>query len=102
MPQVYDAGLLAGANDHAAVAAAGEGRAVNRHDYTAGEIDAALERPVVQRLLELVRLRATHPAFAGPLTVEVPSPGVLVMQRGGEGARLTLRVDLREGTFRVA
>lgn len=102
VPQIYYAGLLAGANDPAAVAATGEGRAVNRHDYTLAEVDAALERPVVQRLLELVRLRATHAAFEGPLTVEVPSPEVLVLQRGDGDARLTLRVDLREGTFRVA
>ena len=35
IPQVYYVGLLAGANDQAAVERTGEGRAVNRHDYTA-------------------------------------------------------------------
>ena len=63
IPQVYYVGLLAGTNDHVAVERTGEGRAINRHDYTRAEIDAALERPVVRRILDLVRLRATHPAF---------------------------------------
>ena len=45
VPQLYYVGLLAGDNDHAAVERTGEGRAINRHDYTAAEIDAALERP---------------------------------------------------------
>ena len=34
VPQIYYVGLLAGANDHAAVQATGEGRAINRHDYS--------------------------------------------------------------------
>ena len=72
IPQVYYVGLLAGANDHAAVGARARAVPINRHDYTPAEIDAALARPVVRRILELVRLRATHPAFAGRLRVTTP------------------------------
>ena len=36
VPQIYYVGLLAGANDHEAVERTGEGRAINRHDYTVG------------------------------------------------------------------
>jgi hypothetical protein len=32
-------------------------------------VQAALERPVVRRILELVRLRKEHPAFEGELAV---------------------------------
>ncbi len=70
VPQVYYAGLLAGENDLEAVERVGEGRAINRHDYRLDEIHAALDRPVVQRLLQLIRLRNTHAAFDGELTVE--------------------------------
>jgi hypothetical protein len=35
------------------------------HYYTRGEIESALEKPVVERLLELIRLRNSHPAFQG-------------------------------------
>lgn len=62
-------GLLAGENDLAAVQRSGEGRAINRHDYGIDEIGDALGRPVVRRLVELIRLRNTHPAFDGGHTV---------------------------------
>ena len=58
-------GLLAGANDHLAVARTGEGRAINRHDYTTAEVEAALERPLVRRIIELIRsARRTRPSPA--------------------------------------
>jgi hypothetical protein len=40
--QIYYVGLLAGKNDRAAVERTGEGRAVNRHDYTPNELRHAL------------------------------------------------------------
>ncbi len=69
IPQVYYVGLLAGENDHQGVAATGDGRAVNRHDYGLAEIDRALAKPVVARVLELIRLRGSHPAFGGEFRV---------------------------------
>jgi hypothetical protein len=50
--------------------ATGDGRTIDRHNYTRAEVSAALRRPVVKRLLELVRLRNSHPAFDGSLGVE--------------------------------
>ena len=79
VPQLYYVGLLAGENDFDAIERTGEGRALNRHDYGVDEIAAALERPVVQRLLELVRLRQTHPAFGGQLEVVGEGQGLLRM-----------------------
>ena len=40
VPQIYYVGLLAGENDHEAVRRTGEGRAINRHDFTLEEIHA--------------------------------------------------------------
>ena len=65
VPQVYYVGLLAGDNDLDLLARSGVGRDINRHHYTRAEIDAELQRPVVQQLCELIRLRNTHPAFGG-------------------------------------
>ena len=97
IPQVYYAGLLAGVNDTDAVAATGEGRAINRHDYSLGEVQEALARPVVQRLLAMIRLRNTHPAFDGELTVTASGP-VLRMRWEHEGSLCDLEADLRAGT----
>jgi len=65
IPQVYYVGLLAGANDQEAVASTGEGREINRTNYTLEEIEARLDLPVVQRLLELIRFRNSYAAFGG-------------------------------------
>ena len=65
IPQVYYVGLLAGENDMQLLEHAGVGRDINRHYYSRGEIDAAMNRAVVRRLCELIRLRNRHPAFDG-------------------------------------
>ena len=102
VPQIYYVGLLAGENDQAGVAQTGDGRAVNRHDYTSAEIDRALRRPVVGRLLELVRLRNTHPAFDGTLEVVTEGPSSLQLRwRSGE-ATCALQVDLETGRSMVS
>ena len=100
IPQVYYVGLLAGANDADAVTATGEGRSINRHNYTTAEVGEALARPVVQRLLALVRLRNTHPAFDGELAV-VTSGQTLRMSWEHQGSRCELEADLRSGASLV-
>jgi sucrose phosphorylase len=97
VPQIYYVGLLAGENDHAAVEATGEGRSINRHDYSLEEVEANHQRPVVRRLLELLHLRNTHPAFDGTLRVETDGPSVLRLRwRKGESS-CGLEVDLATG-----
>ncbi|MGE5602020.1 MAG: sucrose phosphorylase [Nitrososphaerales archaeon] len=102
IPQVYYVGLLAGANDVAAVAASGEGRDINRHNYTLEEAEVALTRPVVQQLLRLVQLRSEHPAFGGELAVLDGAPHVVQLEwRQGE-AYARLEVDLHRPTALVS
>lgn len=69
IPQVYYVGLLGGENDFARVQETGEGREINRHNYTLEEIEQALEKEVVQRLLKLIRFRNTYDAFNGEFNV---------------------------------
>ena len=101
VPQIYYVGLLAGANDLVAVGTTKDGRAINRHDYDADEITASLERPVVRRLLELIRLRNTHPAFGGTLTVESDGPSVIRLHWTAGDATCSLEVDLATGRASV-
>jgi sucrose phosphorylase len=100
VPQIYYVGLLAGANDSAAVERTGDGRAINRHDYTIEEVDEALRRPAVRRVQELVRLRNTHPAFEGVLDVASEGSSLRLAWRDGD-AMCSLDVDLASGRARV-
>jgi sucrose phosphorylase len=100
VPQIYYVGLLAGENDKAAVERTGDGRAINRHDYTVEEVGDALSRPVVGRVLELVRLRNTHPAFDGALDVADQGSSLRLLWRNGD-ASCSLDVDLASGRAAV-
>jgi sucrose 6(F)-phosphate phosphorylase len=101
VPQIYYVGLLAGENDHLAVSETGEGRAINRHDYSTAEVQAAVGRPVVQRVLDLIRLRNSHPAFKGSLEVVSESPASLRMTWRRDDASCELSVDLASGAALV-
>ena len=103
VPQIYYVGLLAGHNDIELLHRTNVGRDINRHHFTPEEIDRALNRPVVQRLLTLLRLRNTHPAFAGAweLLEEGHDEGVIAMRWEADGETARLRVDLVERRYAV-
>jgi sucrose phosphorylase len=96
-PQLYYVGLLMGHNDDALLETTGVGRDVNRHHYTPDEISIALASPAVRRLLALVRLRRTHPAFRGEwwlAPLDPSGPGAVVTGwRGTDGREVTLHFD---------
>ncbi len=93
VPQVYYVGLLAGENDMALLSRTGVGRDINRSHYSQADIAAALERPVVQKLLALIRLRNSHPAFGGRFELLYSAPGVLSMTWRFGDDELRLDVD---------
>jgi sucrose phosphorylase len=102
VPQVYYVGLLAGENDMALLARTGVGRDINRHHFSRDEIAAALQRPVVRRLCELIRLRNTHPAFGGRFELQPSADDTVLALAWREGAHtLTLEVDLRQRRHRI-
>jgi sucrose phosphorylase len=90
IPQVYYVGLLAGTNDMELLARTRVGRDINRHYYSPDEIENSMSQPVVQKLIELIRLRNAHPAFTGQAHVELPNNQRLVMawENGAHWAKL--------------
>jgi sucrose phosphorylase len=96
IPQIYYVGLLAGSNDLDLLHDTGIGRDINRHYYTATDLQEQLSRPVVQSLLALLRMRNTHAAFGGAFEMSPSPPDRLVLgwRNGGEWARLD--ADLSE------
>jgi sucrose phosphorylase len=103
IPQIYYVGALAGVNDVALLKLSGVGRDINRHHYTADEIAADLERPVVQALLSLCRFRNTFPAFDGDVEVMLDGPRLTLERRGVavSDAIATLEVDLATGAASI-
>jgi sucrose phosphorylase len=94
IPQVYYVGFLGGGNDVDLLARTGVGRDINRHYCRGPEIETALARPLVQKQLELIRLRNTHPAFAGDFLVDVPAESRIQMQWKQQEHWIMLHTDL--------
>jgi len=69
IPQVYYVGLLAGENVHEGAEKSGDGREINRKNFSLEEIDQRLKKDVVQRLLKLIRFRNEYAAFNGEFMV---------------------------------
>jgi sucrose phosphorylase len=94
IPQVYYVGLLAGKNDVENVKLTGEGREINRHNYSLAEIDLELQKPVVQRLLMLIRFRNEYPAFNGKFTVGETHDSQIELSWKTDEKSCTLNIDL--------
>jgi sucrose 6(F)-phosphate phosphorylase len=101
IPQVYYVGLLAGKNDTVAVAQTGEGRELNRHNYTVDEIEKEVQRPVVKKLIELITFRNSHPAFEGTFDVGVCDDSAIVMSWNLKDNYARLMVDLQNLTAEI-
>ncbi|WP_315096702.1 sucrose phosphorylase [uncultured Cellulomonas sp.] len=103
IPQVYYVGALAGGNDLDLLERTGVGRDINRHRYTADELDAALARPVVAALLALCRFRNTLPAFDGDVEVGLDGSVLTLTRRGvaEPGATARLTVDLADASATI-
>lgn len=94
-PQVYYTGLLAGENDLALVGQTGVGRDINRHHYNRDEIKAAMSRPVVGSLMDLIRLRNVMPAFDGDFSMPESERDVLKLRWDDGSAYAQLDVSLK-------
>jgi sucrose phosphorylase len=94
IPQVYYVGLLGGRNDMELLARSRVGRDINRHYYQPEEIKAALERPMVQKQIELMRMRNAHPAFGGEARVTVPKEHEIEIMWTLGSQWIKLHVDL--------
>ena len=105
VPQVYYVGLLAGHNDGDLLARSGVGRDINRHHYSRAEIERDLQRPVVQDLLRLIRLRNHHPAFNGRFELLPSDAQTLALRWTHDAApgtsQVELEVDLRTQACRI-
>jgi sucrose phosphorylase len=98
VPQVYYVGLLAGENDYESARLTGERRAINRHNYDIAEIDQALKKNVVRRLLKLIRFRNEYPAFGGSFSVLESGSGEVLLswEKGNRICSLLVNLDTNQ------
>jgi sucrose phosphorylase len=77
------------------------GSAIHHARLSCAEVGDALQRPLVRRLLHLVRLRNTHPAFDGGLEVETDGGSSMRLRWRHGDASCALEVDLASGRTAV-
>jgi sucrose phosphorylase len=102
VPQVYYVGLLAGENDMDLLAKSGIGRDINRHYYTAEEIDQALQRSVVQSLFGLICFRNQHPAFDGTFSLPETGESEITLRWDNGDAWAMLEVNFASGSYHIS
>ena len=103
IPQVYYVGAMAGANDMELLKRTNVGRDINRHYYTAQEVEENLKRPVVQALNALCTVRNTLPAFDGTFSYQRDGEVLTLAWEGaGTSARLTFNPAAPSGTGSIA
>ena len=101
IPQVYYVGMLAGKNDLELLEKTKEGRNINRHYYSVGEVAEETQRPVVQKLLEMMRFRNETPAFGGDFEL-LPCENYELKVRRACGEDIAeLHADFRKKTFDI-
>jgi sucrose phosphorylase len=101
VPQVYYVGLLAGKNDEEGFKRTGDGREINRHNYSLKEIGLEVRRPVVKKLMKLIRLRNTCPAFNGTFKLNDSSDQEISIIWNSGKDKAELNVDLGKNSFVV-
>ncbi len=94
IPQIYYVGLLAGRNDMDALLRTGEGREINRHSYTKAEIEVEIERPIVKRLLQLIKFRNEYAAFDGKCELKACSDQEISIAWCNGTKKASLMLDL--------
>ena len=102
IPQVYYVGMLAGSNDVDLMERTKNGRDINRHYYSLEEVAELQQRPVVQKLKELMELRNTHPAFSLEGTISIQAEGDrLQIVRTYQSHKIVLDANLSNYQFEI-
>ena len=103
-PQVWYLDLFAGENDHEAVKRAGAGghKEINRTNLTNDMMAEMLKKPVVQKQLELLRIRNTNPAFGFDSKLDIKQEGsVLIFTWKNGDNSIALKADFATYNYEI-
>ncbi len=102
IPQVYYVGMLAGTNDFDVLGKGGNGREINRHNFTVEEIEERIKMPMLQRMYEAMRIRNTCDAFNGEFTAEEgPQSGDIRMSWKNGDSIAVLEANLASKDWKI-
>ena len=92
-PQIWYLDLFCGKNDYEAVKRAGKDghKEINRTNLTKQQIEDGIKNPVVQKQLELLKLRYSHPAFDFDSKVEFT----------GENSKFTIKWTKNDNSIQL-
>ena len=103
-PQVWYLDLFAGKNDHEVVKRAGAGghKEINRTNLTTKEMEAGLQREVVQKQLEMLRFRNTFSVFSNDSEFTMKCDGSKIfIEWKNEDSSAVLEGDLTSFAFNI-
>lgn len=97
IPHVYYAGLLAIENDMELLERTNVGRDINRPYLTFDEAKEHLKKPVVQKLIDLIKFRNSHPSFGGNFYIEKTHDSILKLEwkKGTDFSNLTINIEMQ-------
>lgn len=105
IPQVWYLDLFAGKNDYEAVDRGGKDahKEINRTNLSLSSIEEGLQKEVVKKQLELLRLRNTSAAFQGEVSLKETSDSILDIcwTKASESVQLIVDFNRLEGTILV-
>jgi len=96
IPQVWYLDLFAGINDYEAADLAGAGghKEINRTNLSLERISNDLQKEVVIKQLEMIKLRNTHKAFQGNVSFNTTTPENLNIKWSNENTHVELVANL--------
>jgi len=103
-PQVWYLDLFAGKNDYAAMERAGKDghKEINRTNLSAAEVDEKLKLEVVQKQLELLKMRGRFDVFCEDAVITSAAEGTrLVLQWETKEERAVLTADFADCSYRI-
>ncbi len=94
IPQVYYAGFLAAENDMDLLEKTQVGRDINRPYFSFSQIGERFNKPVVSKLIKLMKFRNSHPSFSGIFNLQESTETLLSIKWTNDPYWSLLIIDL--------
>jgi sucrose phosphorylase len=103
IPQIWYLDIFAGKNNYEAADNGGSAghKEINRTTLTSEDIENGLKKEVVQKQLELIRLRNTSKAFSGIVTINDAQTDAIDIKWENNGEIAHLQANLNTRSFTI-